>query len=58
MLKVILRWVGEGAKTTISNAPDADIFRRIIEVLREIIQAGVAIFFHNKNKSAQRRTNE
>ena len=43
-IKVVLRWVGEGAKTTLATAPDADILRRILEVLRERIEAGAATF--------------
>jgi ribonuclease HI len=43
-IKVVLRWVGEGAKTTLATAPDADILRRILEVLRERIEAGASTF--------------
>ena len=34
-IKVVLRWVGEGAKTTLATALDADILRRILQVLRD-----------------------
>ena len=40
----MLRWVGEGAKTTLATAPDADILRRILEVLRKRIEAGAVTF--------------
>ena len=43
-IKVVLQWVGEGAKTTLATAPDADILRRILEVLRVRIEAGAATF--------------
>jgi ribonuclease HI len=43
-IKVVLRWVGEGAKTTLATVPDADILSRILEVLRERIEAGAATF--------------
>ena len=44
-IKIVLRWVGEGAKTTLATVPDiADILRRILEVLRERIEAGAATF--------------
>ena len=36
--------MGEGAKTTLVNASDADILRRILEVLRERIEASAATF--------------
>ena len=36
--------MGEGAKTTLATAPDSDILRRILEVLRERIEAGASTF--------------
>ena len=39
-----MRWVGEGGKATVAGAPDADILREVIELLRARIEAGTATF--------------
>ena len=44
LLKAVKRWVGEGGKSTLAGAPDADILREVIELLRATIQAGTATF--------------
>ena len=38
------KWVGEGSKATLANAPNADILAEIIERLRERIEKGSATF--------------
>jgi hypothetical protein len=35
LLKAVLRWTGDGPKQTMVNAPDADILREIIELLKQ-----------------------
>ena len=47
LLKAVKRWVGEGGKTTLVGAPDADILLEAIEELRKRTTAG---------ESASRRT--
>ena len=44
LLKTVMRWVGEGGKATLTGAPDADILREAIELLRARIEAGTATF--------------
>jgi len=44
LLKAVTRWVGEGGKATLVEAPDADILAATIEILRKRIAAGIAIF--------------
>jgi len=44
LLKAVMRWVGEGGKATLAGAPDADILREAIELLRARIEAGTATF--------------
>ena len=39
-----MRWVGKGGKATLAGAPDVDILREAIELLRARIEAGTAIF--------------
>ena len=45
VLKVIRKWVGQGGRATMAGAPDADILREILELLRARINAGRATFF-------------
>lgn len=44
VLKVINKWVGQGGRATLANAPDADILREILELIRARIEAGIATF--------------
>lgn len=44
VLKVINKWVGQGGRATLANAPDADILREILELIRARIEAGRATF--------------
>ena len=44
LLKAVTRWIGEGGKTTLVGAPDADILAAAIEILRKRISAGTATF--------------
>jgi len=44
VLTDINKWVGEGSKATLANAPNADILSEIIEKLRERIERGSATF--------------
>ena len=39
-----MSWVGEGGKATLAGAPDADILREVIELLRARVEAGTATF--------------
>ena len=34
LLKVVQKWTGEGPKQTMANAPDKDVLREIIELLK------------------------
>ena len=34
LLKAVQKWTGDGPKQTMVNAPDADILREIIELLK------------------------
>jgi len=34
VLKAIKKWIGQGGRATLTNAPDADILREIVELLR------------------------
>jgi len=43
-LKAVNRWIGEGGKATLVEAPDADILATAIEILRMRIAAGTATF--------------
>jgi ribonuclease HI len=45
VLKVIRKWVGQGGRASLAKAPDADILREILELLRARINAGRATFF-------------
>ena len=45
VLKVIKKWIGQGGKATLANAPDADILHEILTRLRARIEAGRATFF-------------
>jgi ribonuclease HI len=45
VLKAIKKWIGQGGRATLANAPDADILREIVELLRTRIEAGRATFF-------------
>ena len=45
VLKVIKKWIGQGGRATLADAPDADILREILELLRARIEAGRATFF-------------
>ena len=45
VLKVIRKWVGQGGRATMAVAPDADILKEILELLRARINAGRATFF-------------
>ena len=42
VLKAVNRWIGEGRKTTLVGAPDADILAAAIDILRKRIAAGTA----------------
>jgi len=44
LLKAVNRWIGEGGKTTLVGAPDADVLAAAIEILRKRIAAGTATF--------------
>ena len=44
VLTDVNKWVGEGSKATLANAPNADILAEIIEKLRERIEKGSATF--------------
>ena len=44
LLKAVQKWTGEGPKQTMANAPDADILREIIELLKMRVQNGAATF--------------
>jgi ribonuclease HI len=44
LLKAVQKWTGEGPKATMVNAPDADILREIIELLRARVNSGAATF--------------
>jgi len=44
LLKAVKRWVGEGEKATLVEAPDADILLEAIEELRKRTKAGAATF--------------
>jgi len=44
LLKAVNRWIGEGGKTTLVGAPDADILASAIEILQKRIAAGTATF--------------
>ena len=43
-LKAVNRWIGEGGKATLVEAPDADILAAAIEILRKRSAAGTAAF--------------
>ena len=45
VLKAIKKWIGQGGRATLANAPDADILREIVELLRTRIETGRATFF-------------
>ena len=44
-MKAGKKWVGQGGRATLADAPDADILREILELLRMRIEAGRATFF-------------
>jgi hypothetical protein len=44
VLCVIRKWVGQGGKSTLATAPDADILREIICLLTQRVRAGRATF--------------
>ena len=44
-MKAVKKWVGQGGRATLADAPDADILREILELLRMRIEAGRATFF-------------
>ena len=44
VLTDINKWVGEGSKVTLANAPNAGILTEIIEKLREQTEKGSATF--------------
>jgi len=44
-MKVIKAWIGQGGRATLADAPDADILREILELLRAKIEVGRATFF-------------
>jgi ribonuclease HI len=44
VLRVIRKWVGQGGKATLATAPDADILREIICLLKQRVRAGRATF--------------
>ena len=45
VLKVIKNWIVQGGRATLAEAPDADILREILELLRARIEVGRATFF-------------
>jgi hypothetical protein len=57
LLKAVQKWTGEGPKQTMANAPDADILREIIELLKMRVQNGAATFLV-KSEGTQGRTFE
>ena len=44
LLKAVQKWTGDGPKQTMVNAPDADILREIIELLKARVATGAATF--------------
>jgi len=44
LLKTVNRWIGEGGKSTLVGAPDADILALGIEILRKRIAVGTPTF--------------
>jgi hypothetical protein len=44
LLKAVQKWTGDGPRQTIVNAPDADILREIIELLKARVATGAATF--------------
>ena len=44
VLTDVNKWVGEGSKATLANAPNADILTEIIELVRERIETRSATF--------------
>ena len=44
LLKAVQKWTGEVPRQTMANAPDADILREIIELLKMRVQNGAATF--------------
>jgi ribonuclease HI len=45
LLKAVQKWTGEGPKQTTANAPDADILREIMELLKMRVQNRAATFW-------------
>ena len=39
VLKAIKKWIGQGGRATLANAPDADILREIVELLQTRTEA-------------------
>ena len=58
LLKAVNRWIGEGGKATLVEAPDADILAAAIEILRKRIAGGTATRLLGQSESASRRTSE
>ena len=44
LLKAVQKCTGEGPKQTLTNAPDADILREIIELLKMRVRNGASTF--------------
>ena len=42
--QALLKWTGDGPKQMMVNAPDADILREIIELLKARVDTGAATF--------------
>jgi hypothetical protein len=47
VLCVIKKWVGQGGKTTLATAPDADILQEIILLLTQRVRAGMMMMSFN-----------
>ena len=63
LLKAVKRWVGEGGKSTLVGAPDADILLEAIEELRKRTTAGAATFLvkvkaHRENLRMKKPTSK
>ena len=55
VLKIIKKWVGQGGKATLATAPDADILREIVCLLK---QCASRESFSHQSKVASRGTDQ
>ena len=51
LLKAVQKWTGDGPRQAMVNAPDADILREIIELLKERVATEALTFFINRVKA-------